>query len=60
MILPTKGTKSMLHPVSKLSKDGVGYVGRILSHEIHAYAFTANETYHLFNLIHKALRRICE
>ena len=50
----------MLHAITKLPRDRIGHVTRVLRHEIDADTLGANETYYLLDLLQKRLWRIAE
>ena len=50
----------MLHAIAELSQHRVGDVGGVLCYEVDTYTLAADESHHLFNLVHQALRRIGE
>ena len=42
----------MLDAVAQLSQYGVGYVSRILCHEVNTYTLAADQAHYLLYLIH--------
>jgi hypothetical protein len=50
----------MLDTVAELAQHGIGHVGRVLRHEIHAHALRADQAHHLLDLVEQGLGRIVE
>ena len=50
----------MLHPVPKLPQHNIGDIERILTNEINANTFGANQSYHLLNLLFDGRRDVGE
>ena len=60
LVARRKGAQRVLHAVAELSKYGVGYIQRILRHEINAHALGSDQPDHLLDLVEQRRRGVVE